>query len=333
MGKSLTQIAVENPGSAATSGSLIESVESALTCTYTAAQIVAAGWSDSIPVVTANFASTIEPVSLVTSVPGLLVTQVIYNTTDGKLYRWNGSAYTAAVAVVDLTGQITTTQITDGAISTPKIATGAVTANEIAANTITADKLVANSITAGQIAAGAIGATQIAAGTITATEIAAGTITVDNLQVGAATLIGDADTSFSSTAITLTDTNTTSANQVVVTVTTIGKPVTSVGAVNFGIAVGSSVEMVDVWIYNKMDGATVGEITTAQFPAHIAIGGGKGATGCIPIVIRQTPAAGSHTFGFAAKFFYYDSAGALVAVGAGSSYALRCSMVSTENRV
>jgi hypothetical protein len=122
-----------------------------------------------------KFASGIEPVGIIagTAVPTTKTTEVI--TVNGKLYRWNGTAYVASVASVDLSGQITSTQITDNAITTPKIATNAVTANEIAANAVTSDKILANSIIAGKIAAGAVAATQIAAAAITADKLAVGT--------------------------------------------------------------------------------------------------------------------------------------------------------------
>ena len=59
----------------------------------------------------AKFSSGIEPITIVTSVPGSLVTKTVLNSTDGKLYRWNGLAYTAAVATTDLTGTVLDAQI------------------------------------------------------------------------------------------------------------------------------------------------------------------------------------------------------------------------------
>lgn len=127
-----------------------------------------------------KFASGIQPVAIVAALPnpaGYTGAKTVLLTTDNKLYRYTGTAWTAAVPTTDLSGQITTTQITDDAITTPKIAAGAVTATEIAANTITAAQIAADTITAGQIAAGAI----------SASEIAAKAITVDKLSVGAYT--------------------------------------------------------------------------------------------------------------------------------------------------
>lgn len=150
----------------------------------------------------AKFATGIEPVTIVSSVPVTLSTQSIFNTSDGKLYRWNGSEYVATVPAVDitgqltdsqladiaaakLTGQITTTQIADNAISTPKLAAGSVTSAIIAADTITADNIAANAITATELSAGAVTTTKLAAGAVTANELAANSVIVGKVAAGA----------------------------------------------------------------------------------------------------------------------------------------------------
>lgn len=167
-----------------------------------------------------KFASGIEPVSIATgSLPTTKSTEAIVF--GGKLYRWSGSTYTAAVdstdisgqiqnaqiaglaaskitgqltnsqiadiAAAKLTGQITTTQISDDAISTPKLAAGAITSAKIAANTIVASNIAAGTITGTEIAAGAITAAKIAAGTIQASNIAAGAITGDRISANTIT--------------------------------------------------------------------------------------------------------------------------------------------------
>lgn len=146
---------------------------------------------------TAKFASTIRPVEIVSSLPttGNAQGRTVFLTTDNKLYRWTGSAWTAAVPTVDLTGQITTTQITDGAISTPKLNALAVTAEKIATNAVTSDKITANAITVGKVAAGAIRSTEIAAGEIRAVNLASETLITQAAQLGTAVVgtaqIGD----------------------------------------------------------------------------------------------------------------------------------------------
>lgn len=152
-----------------------------------------------------KFASGIEPVGVVSALPnpsGYTGPKVVFLTTDGKLYRLTGGAWTANVPAVNitgqltdaqiaqiaaakLTGQITATQITDGAISTPKLAAGSVTAAVIAADTITASQIAANAITTAEIATGAITATKIAAGAVTAAAIEADSITAGQIAAGA----------------------------------------------------------------------------------------------------------------------------------------------------
>lgn len=86
-----------------------------------------------------KFASGITPVQIVSALPtsGMSTGQVVFLTTDNKLYRYNGSAWVNSMPFGDLTGSIAANQI------------------------------VANTITGGMIQAGAIGATQIASGAIT----------------------------------------------------------------------------------------------------------------------------------------------------------------------
>ena len=127
---------------------------------------------------TAAFASSIEPVTIVSSVPGTKSTNSIFNTSDGKLYRWNGTSYVASVATTDLSGQITGTQITDGAITTAKMTANSINGDRITAGTLDASKIVADSITAGQIAAGAISTDELAANSVTAGKIAIGDFSV-----------------------------------------------------------------------------------------------------------------------------------------------------------
>lgn len=134
-----------------------------------------------------KFASGLEPVSVVATVPGSKSTNTVFCTGDGKLYRWNGTAYVASVPTADLTGTITTTQITDGAISTIKLAANAVTAAKIAAGTITSNEIAADTITAGNIAAGAITASELAAGAVTAGKIAANAVTATEIAAGSIT--------------------------------------------------------------------------------------------------------------------------------------------------
>ena len=97
-----------------------------------------------------NFAAGLEPVSVVSALPnpaGYTGPKVVLLTTDRKIYRYTGSAWTKVVPTTDLQGKIQAAQIDTGQI--------------------TADHLAANSVTAGKIAAGAISADKIQAGILT----------------------------------------------------------------------------------------------------------------------------------------------------------------------
>ena len=71
-----------------------------------------------------KFATGIEPVTVVSSLPASLSTRSVFNTSDNKLYRWNGSTYVATIPTTDLTGTIATAQIADGALTSGKFAAG-----------------------------------------------------------------------------------------------------------------------------------------------------------------------------------------------------------------
>ena len=125
----------------------------------TTSQLIAADLADGI-LNTAKFASSIKAPYLIDnlSVTGTAANDLAVNTSDGKLYKWSGSVWTAVVNTVDLSGQITNeqivgitaaklttqilrTNIADGEITTPKLNSGAVTADKIFAGAVTASKL------------------------------------------------------------------------------------------------------------------------------------------------------------------------------------------------
>ena len=118
-------------------------------------------------IIPGHFASTLEAVGLVSSLPALPNSSYPNNslvvlTTDSKLYRNAAGTWTAAVPTTDLTGQITTTQITDNSVTTAKVNALAITSGLIAANAIVSGKIAAGAVIAGTIAAGAIRASDAA---------------------------------------------------------------------------------------------------------------------------------------------------------------------------
>lgn len=172
----------------------------------------------------AKFAQGIRPIEIVSALPTTNNSEgrLVYLTTDDKIYRYTGAAWTSGVSTGDLVGTIganqiaanaiiagkiaagaiSATEIAAGAISTAKLAAGAITASTIAAgaisadkiatNAITSDKIAANSIVTGKIAAAAIGTTELAASAITSSKISSGAVTAGAIAAGAitATAIG-----------------------------------------------------------------------------------------------------------------------------------------------
>jgi predicted phage tail protein len=177
---------------------------------------------------TFTFPTTGVPHGSALPTSGMAQGDLFFLTTDNKLYRYTGSAWTTAVPAVDITGTLTGSQITNGAIDLTKFA-GGLTAVEIVSSlpttgnfsgrtvflstdnklyrydsgasaftaavpttdlsgTISTTQIANNAITTGKIAANTITASNIAAGAITTNEIAANTITAGN--IAAATITG-----------------------------------------------------------------------------------------------------------------------------------------------
>jgi hypothetical protein len=176
----------------------------------------------------ASFASGIEPISIVSSLPtvsGYTGPKIVLLTTDNKIYRLDGSAWTTAVPTTDITGTIgenlfsddlrpvekvnalPTTALTQGRIvllttdnklyrytgnewtsAVPSTdITGQVASSQIADTAITATKIGADAVTTAKIANDAITTDLIAASAITSTEVASDAITTPKIVAGAIT--------------------------------------------------------------------------------------------------------------------------------------------------
>lgn len=135
------------------------------------------------------FSDGLRPVEVVAALPSIDLYQgrIVLLTTDNKLYRYTGSAWTAAVPATDLTGQINSGQIADAAITATKIGNEAVTAAAVAVGAITSTKLGVDSVTADKIAAAAVTAAKIGNAAVTTTKIATAAITADVVAANAIT--------------------------------------------------------------------------------------------------------------------------------------------------
>jgi hypothetical protein len=145
-------------------------------------QIVGAQIADSA-INTAKFAAGLTPVEILGTLPvsGNFAGRQVFLTTTSKLYRYNGSAFTAATPTTDLTGQIAAGQVAANAITAGTIAANAVTAGTIQAGAVNTTELAAGAITTAKIYAGAVDTNALAANSITGTKIQAGTITTDKI--------------------------------------------------------------------------------------------------------------------------------------------------------
>jgi hypothetical protein len=191
-------------------------------------------WTDDIFSITsgsvdaASFASGIEPISIVSSLPnpsGYTGPQLVFLTTDYKLYRYNGSAFVSSIAAGDITGtigsdvfpnnlrpvEIVSTLPTSGnfqgrqvfltsdnklyryngtsfiaSVATSDLQ-GQVSSTQISDNSISTAKIQADAITANEIATGAVTADAITAGSISSAAIAADAITSNKIAANAVT--------------------------------------------------------------------------------------------------------------------------------------------------
>ena len=135
------------------------------------------------------FSNGLRPVEVVGALPSIDLYQgrVVLLTTDNKIYRYTGSAWSSAVSASDLTGQVSTAQISDAAINASKIGAAAVTTAKIANDAITNDLIAANAVTTTEILDGSISTPKIVASAITAGTIATGAITSDKIIANAVT--------------------------------------------------------------------------------------------------------------------------------------------------
>lgn len=229
--------------------------------------------------------------------------QLVYNTADDNIYKWNSTTTSwdlaSATDLSQLSGQITTTQITDSAITTPKVAAGAITAAEIAAATITGGNIAATTITSSNIANGTLTATQMANqaitaakildGTLTATQIANGAITTTQIAAGTITGSNIAASTITGAKIAAT---TIEATNIVAKTITAGNIAT--GAVS------------ESYVNSGVNGSAAPGVTTTM--ASQAFAGGHVVLVLLVGTIENVPQAGVVS-GINSTLWIYDSTG------------------------
>ena len=126
-----------------------------------------------------NFPSDVRPIENVSSLPtsGNFAGRVVFLSTDQKIYRHNGTDWTAEVPATDLSGQIVNTQIANDAINEVKIATAAITSVKLSDNAVTGVKIADSAITGVKISDGAVAAAKIADNAISENKLANNAVT------------------------------------------------------------------------------------------------------------------------------------------------------------
>lgn len=158
---------------------------------------------------TAKFAAGLTPVELFSVLPttGNFAGRMVFLTTTSKLYRYNGSAFTASTPTTDLTGQIS--------------------AGQVAANAITAGTIAANAITAGTIQAGAVNTTELAAGAVNTDKLAAGAVTAQKITVASLAAISADLGTITAGSLTASSSVTVGSGTAAVSLTTSGLTIAS----------------------------------------------------------------------------------------------------------
>ena len=135
----------------------------------------------------ANFPSNLRPIEIVATLPstGNFEGRQAYLTSDNKLYRYDGTQWTAKINTVDLEGTITSLQLANDAVTNAKIAVDAIQGDVIAAGAITAAKILDGAISELKLADDAVTTAKLANSAVTADIVAANAITATNIQDGA----------------------------------------------------------------------------------------------------------------------------------------------------
>ncbi len=228
-------------------------------------------WVQAIPSVVSSGNGIENVSSLPTS--GMSQGDVVFLTTDNKLYRYDGSNFIATIATTDLTGYISAAQINANTISANHIASNAITAGKILAGEIGTSHLAANSITAGTIATNAITSDKILANAITAGKINAGEITSTHLATNA--ILANNITAGSLSMAKMTATSELSTNGVTVQ---LGAGASIGGYTAGGAYDSASSTKYSLLAVNTAGGSSLGAGTTGTTNASagvVAVGGGN----------------------------------------------------------
>ena len=159
-----------------------------------------------------EIADNIVPVELLPAVPSNsdpanFKGRLVYDTTNGVTWRFNGTEWERLVLADVLAGDITSAKLADAAVTASKLmneavtalklANDAVTANKIATGAVLEAKLADNAVTVNKILNGAVASAKLATGAVLEEKLADNAVTVSkigDLAVSAAKLANEAVT-------------------------------------------------------------------------------------------------------------------------------------------
>jgi hypothetical protein len=141
---------------------------------------------------TAKFAAGLTPVEILGTLPttGNFPGRQVFRTTDSKLYRYNGTAFTAQTPTSDLSGSIEYGQIAANAVRANEINADAVEAGKISAGAVNTRELATDSVKSAQIFSGSVTADKITVANLAAINANLGTITAGSLTASSSVSVG-----------------------------------------------------------------------------------------------------------------------------------------------
>lgn len=144
-----------------------------------------------IPVLQSSIAAAaaagIPVVSTLSSTPD--EGDVVYLTTDDKIYRYTGSAWTSSVSAADITGAIVKAQLAADSVGTDQIEDGAVDSAQLASGSIDAIHFSSGAVTAPALGTGSVIESKLAAGAVTTVKLGDGAVTSEKLATDAITTV------------------------------------------------------------------------------------------------------------------------------------------------
>lgn len=182
---------------------------------------------------------------------------------------------------------------------------------------------------------GSLNAGVITAGTLDAARIGATSITTDKLVVGAVSAAQQGAYQYNATSIPSTSTSFSVSPSSVITMTSTGAPVKYMGTVNVSTyAPNTTATYVTIVVSALLDGSgsNINPVVLPESGITIPLLN-KRAQATLPLAVRCTPSAGSHTWSVQITISFYNGSGTQVAASTSASTSSTISLFTEENKV